>query len=120
MRQPPTLFQLRSFTILHLSDQQHLVLLPQIFSFGYAVLAGLRGVLFTILNTRLIERLRCGSRSAYFTAPCVNVACCVSKFACTPASVVPGCLCVQSRHCRLRLRLGSRQVGKHGVSQRDP
>jgi hypothetical protein len=33
--------------------------MPQIFSFGYAVLAGLRGVLFTILNTRLMESLRC-------------------------------------------------------------
>ena len=36
-----------------------LLALLQTFSFGYAVLAGLRGVLFSILNTRLMESLRC-------------------------------------------------------------
>ena len=31
----------------------------QIFAFSYAILAGLRGVLFSILNLRLMQRLRC-------------------------------------------------------------
>ena len=34
-------------------------MLSQTFSFGYAILAGCRGVLFSILNTRLMQSLRC-------------------------------------------------------------
>ena len=50
----------------------------QTFSFAYAVLAGLRGVLFSILNTRLMESLRCVARDAFMLYASLSCSSCIS------------------------------------------
>ena len=47
----------------------------QVFAFSYALLAGLRGVMFSVLNLRLMERLRRAAGRTERLLHC-TIACC--------------------------------------------